>query len=98
MALAEATGSPGPAVSSAVAPACAELELSGKHVEQALVLAAAAAWSGEPAVALQHAERVFSITAADASGWSLPAEPMFAPLRRADGYARLAARLASRAA
>jgi len=98
MALAEATGSPGPAVSSAVAPACAELELSGRHVEQALVLAAAAAWSGEPAVALQHAERVFSMTAADASGWSLPAEPMFAPLRQADGYARLAARLASRAA
>jgi hypothetical protein len=38
------------------------------------------------------------MTSADASGWSLPAEPMFAPLRLADGYPRLAARLAARAA
>jgi hypothetical protein len=33
----------------------------------------------------------------DPTGWSLPADPIFAPLRTADGYARLAARLAARA-
>jgi DNA-binding winged helix-turn-helix (wHTH) protein len=98
MALATAAGVPAPAVAGAAVSACAELERSGKHIEQALVLAAAAAWSGEPAVALQHADRVLSMTSADASGWSLPAEPMFAPLRLADGYPRLAARLAARAA
>ena len=34
---------------------------------------------------------------AEPLGWSLPADGMFAPLRVADGYDRVAARLASRA-
>jgi hypothetical protein len=96
--LAQSAGGATSGDADAVVSACADLESSGKHVEQALVLAAAAAWRSEPAVAMQHAERVFSLTAADASGWNLPVDPIFAPLRLADGYPRLAARLAARAA
>ena len=85
-------------LSDALASAVARLEASGKLAEQALVLAAASAWTGQPERALQHADRLLAMTPDDSSGWSLPADPMFAPLRRADGYARLAARLAARAA
>jgi DNA-binding winged helix-turn-helix (wHTH) protein len=96
--LAGATGAPMASLSDVVTSVSARLEAGGKPVEQALVLAAAAAWSGEPSMALQHADRLLAMTPDDSSGWSLPADPMFAPLRRADGYARLAARLAARAA
>ncbi|MEZ5291690.1 MAG: transcriptional regulator [Vicinamibacterales bacterium] len=81
-----------------VSGACARLETTGKHVERALVLAAAEAWRGRPADGLRLAEQAIDGPAPDTAGWSLPADPIFAPLRAADGYARLAARLASRAA
>jgi tetratricopeptide (TPR) repeat protein len=96
--LAEAAGAPAPFLSDALTSAVARLEASGKLAEQALVLAAASAWTGQPERALQHADRLLAMTPGDASGWSLPADPMFATVRRADGYARLAARLAARAA
>lgn len=81
-----------------VAGACAELERAGKHAERTLVLASAEAWSGNATGGLALLDKALSTPAADATAWSLPAEPMFAPLRAADGYARLAARLAARAA
>jgi DNA-binding winged helix-turn-helix (wHTH) protein len=80
-----------------VTAACEVLDGSGKHGERALVLAAAHAWAGRAAEAMVHAEQAISTPQPDSSGWSLPADPMFAPLRAADGYPRLAARLASRA-
>jgi DNA-binding winged helix-turn-helix (wHTH) protein len=81
-----------------VADACRRLAEAGKHVERALVLAAAEAWSGRLSDAVQHAEHAIGGAVPDAAGWSIPADPIFTPLRTADGYARLAARLASRAA
>lgn len=78
--------------------ACRTLAHSGKHAERALVLAAAEAWGGRPAEGLALAEQAIAGPVPDAAGWSLPADPIFTPLRAADGYARLAARLASRAA
>ena len=61
------------------------------------VLAAAHAWAGQPDEGLALAEQAIDTPRPDTTGWSLPAEPMFAPLRSAAGYARLAAHLASRA-
>lgn len=81
-----------------LAAPCDGLARSGKHAERALVLAAAEAWAHRPAEALALAERAIDGPVPDAAGWSLPADPMFAALRAADGYPRLAARLASRAA
>ena len=43
------------------------------------------------------AEQALAATAPDATGWSLPADAMFAPLRAASGFGRLAARLGARA-
>ena len=80
-----------------VEEACRRLDAAGKHVEHALVVGAAEAWAGHSAAGLAHAERATAGAQPDAAGWSLPADPMFAPLRAADGYPRLAARLASRA-
>lgn len=80
-----------------VAAACATLDASGKHAERHLVLAAAHAWAGHLDDALAVAAQVLDTAAPDATGWSLPAEPMFAPLRAAGGYEPLAAQLASRA-
>ncbi len=74
-----------------------ELERGGKHRERELLMAAAHAFAGNPADALACAERALA-GPPDATGWNLPADPMFAPLRALPGYARLAARLASRAA
>ena len=81
-----------------VAAACVELERGGKHGERALVLAAAQAWAGDADDGLAAADQALAGSRPDPTGWSLPADPMFAPLRAASGYARLAARLASRAA
>jgi DNA-binding winged helix-turn-helix (wHTH) protein len=75
----------------------AELERGGKRRERELLMAAAHAFGGAPAEAIACAERALA-GPPDATGWSLPADPMFAPLRALPGYARLAARLASRAA
>ena len=80
-----------------VSSACDTLTASGKHAERALVLAAAHAWAGRPDQGLALAEQAIDTPRPDTTGWSLPAEPMFAPLRSAAGYARLAAHLASRA-
>lgn len=94
--LALAGGGAGDAVAR-VESACAALEGSGKHSERALVLAAAHAWGGHAAEGLAFAERAIATSLPDPTGWSLPADPMFSPLRAADGYARLAARLGTRA-
>ncbi len=80
-----------------VATACAALERSGKHGERALVLAAASAWAGSPDAGVAVAEQALEAAGPDSMGWSLPADPMFAPLRASAGHARLMARLASRA-
>jgi tetratricopeptide (TPR) repeat protein len=80
-----------------VAAACATLAESGKHGEQALVMAAALGWAGNPDDGVAHAEAALSRAGTDSTGWSLPADPMFAPLRSSAGYPRLLARLASRA-
>ena len=80
-----------------VATACADLEASGKHGECALVLAAAHAWSGDVAAGLALAEQALATPRPDGTGWSLPADPIFAPLRQAAGFARVLSRLASRA-
>ena len=89
----------GPAADAAtrVASACETLAASGKHAERLLVLAAAHAWAGRADEGLTLAEQAIDTPRPDTTGWSLPAEPMFAPLRSAAGYARLAAHLASRA-
>lgn len=80
-----------------VAPACDTLHASGKHGERRLVLAAAHAWAGHDAEAVAIASEALDASGPDPTGWSLPADPMFAPLRSAAGYGSLAARLASRA-
>jgi DNA-binding winged helix-turn-helix (wHTH) protein len=80
-----------------VIAAGAELERGGKHRERDLLLAAAHAFDGAPADAVACAQRALA-GPPDATGWNLPADPMFSPLRAAPGYARLAARLASRSA
>ncbi len=87
----------GPAAVARVAAACDTLERAGKLGERALVLAAAHAWAGHGTHALEVAEQAIATPAQNPTGWSLPADPIFAPLRTADGYARLAARLAARA-
>jgi DNA-binding winged helix-turn-helix (wHTH) protein len=94
--LALAEGAGGDAVAR-VATASDILARSGKHGERALVLAAAHAWAGQGPHGLEFAEQAIATTAQDPTGWSLPADPIFAPLRTAEGYARLAARLAARA-
>ena len=94
--LAIATGRTAEAVES-VAAACVELERAGKHGERALLLAAAQAWAGRADDGLVAADQALAGSRPDSTGWSLPADPMFAPLRAAAGYARLAARLSSRA-
>ena len=91
------TDGAGPDAMARVAAACDTLEHAGKLGERALVLAAAHAWAGHGAHALEVAEQAIASPAQDPTGWSLPADPIFAPLRTADGYARLAARLAARA-
>ncbi len=94
--LAIAEGAAGDAVTR-VASACTALASAGKHGERSLVLAAAEAWSGQAPAGLAHAEHAIATPVPDQTGWSLPADPIFAPLREATGYARLLARLASRA-
>jgi DNA-binding winged helix-turn-helix (wHTH) protein len=96
--LGQVVASGGSAVNDArVVAACTELERGGKHRERELLMAAAHAFAGDSSEAVACAERALS-GPPDAIGWSLPADPMFAPLRALPGYARLAARLASRAA
>ena len=90
-------GGDGGAVVERLAPVLADLERAGKHGEGRLVLAAACAWAGDAAGGLAHAEEALTAPWLDSSGWSLPADPMFAPLRQAAGFPRLLARLASRA-
>lgn len=80
-----------------IAPTLATLAHTGKTVERTLVLAAALAWDGQPHVGLERLDDVLAATAPESAGWSIAADPMFAPLRAADGYATFAARLASRA-
>lgn len=80
-----------------VASALTELERAGKHAERDLVSAAALSWGGHATEALARVESAVSTDRPDSTGWSLPADPIFAPLRAASGYPRLAARLASRA-
>lgn len=80
-----------------VAAACADLEQSGKRGEQTLLLAAAQAWSGDAAAGVATADAALDTSSPDATGWSLPADPIFAPLRAHPGHARLLARLAARA-
>ena len=80
-----------------LAPVLADLERGGKHGESRLVLAAACGWAGDPAAGLAHAEEALTVPWLDSSGWSLPVDPMFAPLRQAAGFPSLLARLASRA-
>ena len=69
----------------------------GKHGECALLLAAAHGWAGRADEGLAVAEQALAATAPDATGWSLPADPLFAPLRASAGFGRLAARLGARA-
>jgi tetratricopeptide (TPR) repeat protein len=80
-----------------VTSACTDMARVGKHGECALLLAAAHAWGGRADEGLAVAEQALVTTSPDATGWSLPADPLFAPLRTATGYDRLAARLGSRA-
>ncbi len=77
--------------------ACAEMAGVGKHGECALLLAAAHGWAGRADEGLAVAEQALAATSPDATGWSLPADPLFAPLRAAAGFGRLAARLGARA-
>ena len=80
-----------------VTAACAELEGAGKHGERTLLLAAALAWSGDVAGGIARAEHALDGQWPDSSGWSLPADPLFAPLRERAAAATLLARVASRA-
>ncbi|MGE0816579.1 MAG: winged helix-turn-helix domain-containing protein [Vicinamibacterales bacterium] len=81
-----------------VAAACARLDTAGKATERTLVAAAAEAWAGRAGDGLARLDAALGPGSPEPAGWSLPADPMFLPLRTAAGYARLAARLAARAA
>lgn len=94
--LAIVDGSAG-ALADRIARAIDTLASAGKTVERTLVLASALGWDGRLDEGLRRLEDVLAATAPESAGWSVPADPMFAPLRTADGYPTLAARLASRA-
>lgn len=81
-----------------VGPALETLASAGKAAEHTLVAAAALAWEGHASDALQCLDGLLSSATSESAGWSIPADPMFAPLRAADAYSTFAARLASRAA
>ncbi|BCS32065.1 hypothetical protein TBR22_A12700 [Luteitalea sp. TBR-22] len=82
---------------SRVGPAVEEMGRVGKLGERTLVLAAAHGWAGRASDGLALVADALAGASSDPLGWSLPADAMFAPLRAADGYDRVAARLASRA-
>ena len=69
----------------------------GKAGERSLLLAAAHGWAGRGSEGLAIVAEALDAPVPDPLGWSVPADAMFAPLRAADGYHRVAARLASRA-
>lgn len=80
-----------------VASAVEALGRVGKIGERTLLLAATHGWAGRSSEGLALIAEALAGAPAGALGWSLPADPMFAPLRAADGYHRVAAMLASRA-
>ena len=80
-----------------VGPAAQELGRAGKSGERTLLLAAAHGWAGRASEGLAIVDEALAGRSTESLGWSLPADAMFAPLRAADGYHRVAARLASRA-
>lgn len=80
-----------------VGPAVDAMGRVGKRGERALLLAAAHGWAGRGSEGLAIVAEALDDLSPGPLGWSLPADAMFAPLRAADGYERVAARLASRA-
>lgn len=80
-----------------VASAVEALGRVGKIGERTLLLAAAHGWAGRSSEGLAVLADALSAPTLEPLGWSLPADPIFAPLRASDGYHRIAARLASRA-
>ena len=74
-----------------------ELAGAGKHGERTLLLAAAHGWAGRGSDGLALLAEALIAATSEPLGWSVPADAMFAPLRAADGYHRVAASIASRA-
>ena len=70
---------------------------AGKLGERTILLAAAHGWAGRGSEGVALVADALAGSSPEPLGWSLPADPMFAPLRAADGYHGVAAMLASRA-
>jgi hypothetical protein len=85
-------------VLSQLAPIHAELTAAGRATDAALLSIAGLAWTGRTSEAVAQLSQLLEAAPAGSTGWSLPVDPMFAPLRHASGMDRILARLASRAA
>jgi len=71
---------------------------AGRHSEAALLSIAEQAWRGCISEAVTDLARLIDHAPAGSTGWSVPVDPMLAPIRHAPGLERIHARLASRAA
>lgn len=81
-----------------LAPILAELTAAGREADASLLAIAGLAWTGRPSEAMAQLSQLLDAAPAGSTGWSLPVDPMLAPLRKAPGMDRILARLASRAA
>lgn len=81
-----------------VATARQELIDAQRHADAALLSIAEMAWGHRIDEAVRALAQLIDEAPAGPTGWSIPVDPMLAPLRHAAGLDRILARLASRAA
>jgi DNA-binding winged helix-turn-helix (wHTH) protein len=84
----------------AIDPMSAKQELidAGRHTDAALLSVAERAWRNRTSEAVADLSRLIDDAPPGSTAWSVPVDPMLAPLRQAPGLDRVLNRLASRAA
>ncbi len=82
-----------------VDPTAAKQELidADRHADAALLSIAEDAWRGRNPEAVTALTRFIDHAPPGSAGWSVPVDPMLAPIRHAPGLERILSRLASRA-
>jgi DNA-binding winged helix-turn-helix (wHTH) protein len=75
-----------------------EVSLSGKASEAAMTHTGWLAWTGDVATGMRQLEAQVLGASRGPTGWSVSADPMLLPLRPLDGFARVSASVAARAA